>query len=460
MGLTITEDIVKRYGDYMREVKGFNKKWYDPYAALADWRNNKEWMYERMGALRVSRTMPEVKCDETSRIDNKGVAANVVMPYPDSAVSLCMGPGYSPENARDIAGAWRVEADARRDALPFLLVPVAQDAFRKGRALPSEIRGCFNVLLSGARVTGQDVQVGSRTIKPGGKVPKVMRKMLEQWGVFDNEVVRESFDKWVNDLSIVGSSRGLSGRTVTFSIDPLDFLSLSDNSCGWTSCYALMGNGCYSESVGTCMRSAHVLVAYVTSEEKPEWRPGVPNKAWRCLCYVGKGFVAAGKGYPFHDNAVSDAVAKLLADVMGGECTIGPLDLSNEVDVRGDGLYNDVKEWAGHMGMYMSPKGCEGVIYVNDGDTECLCCGGWCDSEDGVAICHECAGYTCEECGQHAEEAYRVYGEWGDPEVVCGRCLRENMHYDGDACWWAPGKPELAGEEGFPECEEGVTRVA
>ena len=151
----------------------------------------------------------------------------------------------------------------------------------------------------------------------GTKIIKAIQKFLKYY----NFPFMDRFEDWRNAISNLTTSKDISANLV-FSIHPIDFLTLSDNACGWHSCMSWMSHGGYSSGVIEMMNSNMVVVAYLESE-KPFYFNNykIPNKSWRVLMYVHKNILLEGKSYPYYNKDVAlvvlDNLRKLLYNNIG-----------------------------------------------------------------------------------------------------------------------------------------------
>lgn len=99
--------------------------------------------------------------------------------------------------------------------------------------------------------------------------------------------------------------------TLCLSINPLDYLSISENQHKWRSCHALDGE--YRSGNLSYLQDSSTIIAYIKSKgncKLPHFPEDIPwnNKKWRVLLYISPhGYtVFAGKQYPFFlDNGLS-----------------------------------------------------------------------------------------------------------------------------------------------------------
>jgi len=104
--------------------------------------------------------------------------------------------------------------------------------------------------------------------------------------------------------------------TLVLSIHPLDYLTISDNANGWSSCmsWTLPDLGCYKKGTLEILNSNNVLIAYLKSDSDFEFTPGYTwnNKSWRSLVVVNKNLIVAGKAYPYEHADLSQKVVEIL----------------------------------------------------------------------------------------------------------------------------------------------------
>lgn len=127
-----------------------------------------------------------------------------------------------------------------------------------------------------------------------GKRMRVIRKALE----FVGYPFMKLFTQFRDRVSLIRTTQRLDADVV-LSIHPIDFLSMSDNNSGWTSCMSLIGKGSDRSGVTEYMNSPTAVVAYI--ESNVPFLPGVPNKSWRMMLFYDlDADVALGsRQYPF-----------------------------------------------------------------------------------------------------------------------------------------------------------------
>lgn len=107
--------------------------------------------------------------------------------------------------------------------------------------------------------------------------------------------------------------------TLCFSIHPLDYLSVSENTYNWRSCHALDGE--YRAGNLSYMVDSSTIVCYLKGENEAKL-PNFPedvlwnSKKWRVLLYLSDNWkmVFAGKQYPFASESGMNYVLNILND--------------------------------------------------------------------------------------------------------------------------------------------------
>lgn len=301
------------------------------------------------------------------------------------------------------------------------------------------------------------------TISPNEKPLHAMGKLVRS---LDDAALIEKFEKCRIKLSQITNQRSLSG-TMSLSIHPMDYITMSDNDCGWDSCM----NWCTDEGgdyrIGTVemMNSPCVIVAYVKSatpfkflyhskdDEHSTWN----SKKWRELFIVeGDSLIAEIKAYPYDNEEFTRAVIDKLNELKNGiydeevyytrsvnlgESQDDPTYVYFETNVNG--MYNDFgcyRNSKGHLMRYNKKKllnperGCNHTTYYYSGIKTCMNCGSYIEDEDietNCVICPNCGGATrttCICCGAHLAENNVFWSYDDDP--YCETCYYEHFSTD------------------------------
>ena len=337
----------------------------------------------------------------------------------------------------------------------------------------------------------------------GAKTMKSIQKMLKTV-----EYPRmDLFEQWRNAISNLTTSKHIKTNLV-FSIHPIDFLTMSDNNCGWRSCMSWLGEGQYSSGVVEMMNSNMVIIAYLESS-KPFAYNGhpIPNKTWRTLMYVHKNILLAGKSYPFLSTDVTtlalDKLRELVYNNLGWKYQYVNQQYSDmkpyhsEIYVRRkrdfteyqhkiivymNGMYNDLIKDGEYSYLCCRNYVPKTLRLCASGVNNCMCCGQpimsqksideAIDLEDldpiryGDKLCCNCRKAICECC-------YRVTGEEmvkiqcyapnnrydkSTTKLVCKKCLYKEYYYDPIRMMYIHSNDLIAYKEDYPDYK--LRRVA
>lgn len=263
------------------------------------------------------------------------------------------------------------------------------------------------------------------------------KKIIELDGY---EMFRQAHSRILNNKKTIGN--------LCLSIHPMDFITMSDNECGWDSCMSWMNEDGGEYRLGTIemMNSPNVVVAYLESH-KPmniwgvgEWN----NKRWRQLFIVDKTVILGNRQYPYADDELQGLAIEWLREIMTKVQGYGPYpeetcQIRNRCDNLINGtkniyftfdteyMYNDVYDF---RLAYVADQ------YYENNDSYSLCfsgpaicshCGDIIEYETidpSSVICNNCAGgWKCELCG----EWHRDYEDCNiiDDYKICNYCYED-----------------------------------
>ena len=289
----------------------------------------------------------------------------------------------------------------------------------------------------------------------GSKPLKFLAKVAELYGK------TELFEEFRLAHSRVLNKKELHGELV-LSIHPLDYMTMSDNNCGWSSCMSWQEAGCYRRGTVEMMNSPIVLVAYLKAKEDMRIPGGHwSNKKWRQLIVVTEDFATGIKGYPYESKdltsicllTIQELAEKNLPNLKYSQTVIdyepfnrfsvGDREFSFEFECGA--MYNDFEN-ADEFYMIMSENIVDGNHYCYySGVANCMHCGsigddyGCFDDAEGNLICEDCCpNYYCAECGEHIYEndVCEVDGQY-----LCSYCYEnhtvetkddEELHLEGN----------------------------
>lgn len=277
------------------------------------------------------------------------------------------------------------------------------------------------------------VTVNGKTRVFRGKRMRVIRRCLEFVGFNDMGLFTQFRDR----VSLIRTTQKLD-VDVSLSIHPIDFLSMSDNKSGWTSCMSLLGNGNCRSGVMEFMNSPTAVVAY-TESEMP-FLPGVPNKSWRMLLfYDSDGRVAlGGRQYPFFSKALAKGAICKLAGADSGSVYRYPRAAADRVlleemenfDVRDMTIaYQDLAhKWDINGKFNTDPLvapftygACNDFFMFHEDDTFFVAYLNRFRPDQGSQLRLPMSDLsTCLLCGKELNRS-----AWGTNKVVCEECAKE-----------------------------------
>ncbi|HAU87275.1 MAG TPA: hypothetical protein DCW90_17850 [Lachnospiraceae bacterium] len=269
---------------------------------------------------------------------------------------------------------------------------------------------------------------GMKTIKALGKLNAFLDSP------FDNE-----FEIFRNKLSDISTIRNIKG-TFVLSIHPIDYMTMSDNNCDWSSCMSWK-HGSYCGGTLEMMNSQNAIVGYLKSDTPfSDDYSTIDNKQWRCLYYATPYIVLSGKPYPYDCEELIIAGLDKLAEVLYNNlhwdyemtCPFDDIQHTNlhePEQVRFDdfewecndsygliipytyGMYNDlIEDQEQKYYCYRNPvDGCEKLCL--SGIANCMICGEPMDNDDGWEYAH------------HTDGWYESHGA----VVNCSRCEEKGI---------------------------------
>jgi hypothetical protein len=261
-------------------------------------------------------------------------------------------------------------------------------------------------------------------IQSGCKAVKMLGKIAKAFGVDEDfEAFRQAHSQVLNQKLVTG--------TLCLSIHPMDYATMSDNDCDWSSCMSWREDGDYRLGTVEMMNSPCVVVAYVESKEDMkecgyEWN----NKKWRQLYIVTPEVILGNRQYPYENEFIQGAALKWLRELASVTPGYGPYEetVSNiyngnsrpygEKCIRftfeSDYMYNDVYgDRYGYIGTDLR----DGQhVYINfSGPAVCLTCGEVMPLDEVEAHqfeCPECSGlWKCDCCGDWSSDTPYYVGD-------------------------------------------------
>ena len=292
----------------------------------------------------------------------------------------------------------------------------------------------------------------------GAKASKAIGKIALAYGLPKYEEFRIAHSQALNEKSLTGE--------ICMSIHPMDYMTMSDNDCGWGSCMSWTDHGDYRQGTVEMMNSPMVVVVYLKSstdyvvnkQDNQVWN----SKRWRELFIVTRDVIMGVKGYPYWNRDLESIALEWIKETIEnsslegfGPYTDDILDYdghdhkiristengSEEIYLDfGTGLmYNDVYD---EHQLYIAKdfSRVPDTIYYS-GMAECMSCGDrlydyetesdlYCESCDPV--------YRCAECGEwhDRDDLYEVDGVlyceycYNDYVVECDDCGTPHYYED------------------------------
>jgi hypothetical protein len=264
-------------------------------------------------------------------------------------------------------------------------------------------------------------------VNNGCKTSKVLGKIAAAFDLPGYEEFRIAHSMILNQKTLKGN--------LCISIHPLDYMTMSYNDCGWTSCMDWTEGGEYRRGTIEMMNSECVIVAYLTAKEPLRWEDYEwSNKKWRQLFIVTPDVICGVKGYPYCNENLEKIVADWLRElsfwdysdeyISFRQDSMNTLPNGNEVHISfsTDAMYNDFGSCSHHG--YFGKNVSDNIWQSYSGLSECMCCGGCKDFDDERAlVCNNCEElYRCYDCGDRfdASEMHLVDDEW-----LCDYCFSE-----------------------------------
>lgn len=293
----------------------------------------------------------------------------------------------------------------------------------------------LDVLLTN-EYNGVNVNIGGYRLTHGCKLMKALKQLNNTLHLMDEK----EFEEFRICQSMCTNTAVLNGK-LCLSIHPLDYMTMSDNACDWSSCMSWKEDGCYRMGTVEMMNSPCVVIAYLESshpmyfDRETSWN----NKKWRSLYIVTPDIVTNIKSYPYYDSSIDKIVTNWLYELMVKAFPnysyekpytfeypmIGSTRLCFETNL----MYNDFGRGTIHWGFRR--KGVDDNLIINySGDAQCMVCG---NTDSGslyedCLICDVCEPrndiWYCEECGCRLTED-EVYFINGSDVPLCECCYQK-----------------------------------
>ena len=295
-----------------------------------------------------------------------------------------------------------------------------------------------------------DLKGHSIKIVSGMKTMKIIARIAKEF--IDEYPDLRYFEDFRLAVSQILNDKSYKGK-ITFSIHPLDFMTMSDNECDWSSCMSWRESGCYRMGTVEMMNSPYVLVAYIESKSPLRMPDGTVwnNKRWRELFIVDKQGIFAIKGYPYwnkeFEKVCLSALNELAHNNLGWESfdpTYHNIDFDNgyagetyytipttenkiHMQIYTNNMYNDLR-YNHHLAIL--PYNPFNIDITYSGEAECMCCGEKTDgyNSEEYIVCDKCDNSQyCTWCDErcHADEGWVIDGQF-----ICNNCYDDAVAND------------------------------
>ena len=255
------------------------------------------------------------------------------------------------------------------------------------------------------------------------KLTKTLKKFSKWYGAkFEKDA-----DNYILEYSKIMNQKLNDEITLVYSIHPLDYLTMSDNNNGWSSCLSAMTRGCYSTGILEMLNSSSTIVCYIESDSQTMYQGFWNSKTWRELIIIAPEILVALTGYPNHNPALNGQSIAALRPIVNERTSIKYDEQSYR---RYGGVFGTVpkgktlKPYIELDCNFMYKDFCQksnqtSFAFVNEGI--------FADYKDGDTININFAGtVSCLECGKLWDE-----DEYGDEtflpdSIFCRSCMKKS----------------------------------
>ena len=242
--------------------------------------------------------------------------------------------------------------------------------------------------------------------------------------------------------------------TLCLSIHPMDYLTMSHNTCGWTSCMNWPEDGSYRMGTVELMNSSNTIVAYLRNDDEMHWNDkSWNNKKWRSLFVVDPELLISVKGYPYTAEPLAVAalnwIKELVEPLWGQFYPIDKISVWDAMHYQGMKItinpetgysykmYNDFgtcDHWGCLRKDYLY---CDVLPIRYGGPQQCMVCGAldgttdFYDDENHVCCCtcedDDTGALHCNHCGRCISSDYAC---WIGDDPYCETCAGEHAFED------------------------------
>lgn len=248
----------------------------------------------------------------------------------------------------------------------------------------------------------RNVSFENMKFRAGDKISKCIGKILDLYDITpaEKDSVLIKFSMLIQSVKVKGSA--------VLSIDPVDYITMSENNSNWESCHSM--SGCFRTGPFAYLQDSSTTISYVKPKDDCVFTYGdgktltYSNKNWRQIVLFSKELKYATqlRQYPYTSQANQSTVASIVMDVLNAKSGLNYQIHSIDVydmpryfpalhECNGDGedlCYNDLTNEAFKTAYWISEIGVEPtedvlMEYYRTGETaltghyvSCLCgCG-------------------------------------------------------------------------------------
>lgn len=389
------------------------------------WNENKQNLYEILGNnFIISKEVEYKRPQRVLESDIYDTLLNYPHPFIERVTALARN--YDSLRWESEPGSEKRNYYARLSLLLYKLTYCDTLAINK-------LRGETVILSKEFTPTGKDIK-----IQVGMKAIRALETLAKAYDIYDKEEFEDfrlQHSRCLNDKLFKGN--------LCLSIHPLDYATMSDNTCGWSSCMSWIETGDYRQGTIEMMNSPYMVVAYLTSS-KPYEMGGIGmewnSKKWRKLYAVTPDLLMGVKAYPYPAEDLDRICLDWLRELASAVDGYGPYE--NEMcRAQNNGSYYD-QERTTYLNMnhmycdlshnhlaYFKMDLKNAPEYCLSGESECLVCGriGSDHIEPNAFDCHDCGDYCyCAGCGSTYRWNEEYWHRGPDGEWICDCCYHDD----------------------------------
>ncbi len=305
----------------------------------------------------------------------------------------------------------------------------------------------------------QDLIIDDKKYPKGMKVHKVISKVVS----YTDFVI---IDNFYNQILQNNLKKGY----ICFSIDPIDFLTMSNNSLGWTSCHSLQGE--FKAGILSLLADEATVLCYFQDADAPTFNfhgVKVNDKRWRLLAHIHpkQEFAMLNMAYPYEHEYLENYALECLYDILAnGDLTMGEYSGEDIAEYLQDYIeyeeplhyndlttdYNDREVKVIHHSEIPLHK--LSLMMIGE-RVVCPVCGAKYVEHRNAIECNFCdpIEYCCT-CGEshHIEDLHQI-----DYELYCDDCYDGEFTYC-EYCDESVRRYDV--EMGYHECDEMLEALA